>query len=214
MLACFGFGMWFLIVAPPLWFTFKWWRAGQGLRPSLASWGAGLFLLSFYALPWLNLQPLKHIGLDWIVDVAPPLLESSLRQLGLESLGSVSERVSSIELFFSPPGWLTLIMVAPILVSLGVIATGSLSFILAQVVASQRNASVSAILLMLTSALHLLVLFYYLPDIDGLGERAFPSVFTLAVPALGAHLEWLGPLTMLVALCLMFFAGAKALYDV
>lgn len=184
------------------------WKSQQTGFPA-AGTASVLLLFSFFKLPWLNLQPLKLIGLDWLVDVAP-ILEPLLGRLGLRWAQRGVESFGLLEPFFEPRGWLTLLLVANKWLMPAVMFLGALSFSLTLFLLWKPASKMAGSILMASSAGNLLFLFYFLPDIDGLGERAFPSVFGLAQPLLGAHIEWVGPLAMIAALGLMFAAGAQA----
>lgn len=91
-----------------------------------------------------------------------------------------------------------------------ILINGVVTIILAWLVAFKQYAPVAGKALAVSCFFNLLLLFYNLPNIDGLGERAFPSIFSLAVPLLGAQIEWWGPLTMILGLGLMFWSAAQA----
>lgn len=209
LLLCFQILLWvgivLLIVVP----CNQWWQRQYAPPYPFAGIAGALFLISFFKLPWLNLQPLKLIGLDWLVDLAP-MLEPLLGKWGLKGAQRGVESFGLLEPFFEPRGWLTLLLVTNKWLMPTLLLLGTLSFIfILWLLFKPTNKAVGAAL-MVTSAANLLFLFYFLPDIDGMGERPFPNIMSLAQPLLGAHLEWIGPIVMIISLCLMLMAGAQA----
>ena len=146
----------------------------------------------------------------WLIDVAPPLLAMGLKLLRTERLGFLGKFFDVLGPIFGPPGWATLLLTArwPMMLLMGPVV--GVTVVLGYMVAVRPRWKGAGIPLLISSGLAFLILFYNLPTIDGLGERSFPSLFSLAVPLVGAQIEWGGPLIMFAGLCLLFFAGARS----
>lgn len=183
-------------------------RFSGARRPGVPAIGATLMILSFFVLPWLNLQPLKYVGLDWLFDIAPAA-EWLARLLGAGVMGGLFGGIGFIDPIFNPPGWATLALVAGPLTWLAVLGLGASAYWLAVLVIWRNNSARLGQALSLVSVTLSLFLFYRLPDIDGLGERTFPSLTALIVPLTGAKLSWIGPLGMFVSLGLLIWAGLR-----
>lgn len=184
-------------------------RAGGIRRPGAPAIGAVLMIISFFALPWLNLQPLKYVGLDWLFDIAPAA-EWLAKLLGAGVMGGLFGGIDLIDPIFNPPGWATLALVAGPLTWLVVLSLGAGAYWLAVAVTWRKGSARLGQALSLVSGALLLFLFYRLPDIDGLGERAFPSLAALIAPLTGAELSWIGPIGMFISLGLLLVAGLRA----
>jgi hypothetical protein len=181
-------------------------RSANWRNQVLAAWGLSFFLASFFFLPWLDLQPLKHLGLAVLFD-ALPVLETFVRWFGQDFLLEVIEKVSSLELIFEPRGWFTLALVANIYTAIWLFLWGSSTFLLAWPVLLCFRWHKLGYFLSASSIVLLFTLFYSLPTIDGLGERHLPHPMALAVPVLGAELLWYGPVVMFIGLLLLALAG-------
>ena len=211
LLSCLNFFALLLIILPAFSSTLRWFQNGsKAERMPLGIWGNSLLLLSTFYIPWLNLNPLKYLGLDWLIDVAPPLLAMGLKLLRTERLGFLGKFFDVLGPIFGPPGWATLLLTArwPMMLLMGTVV--GVTVVLGYMVAVLPRWKDAGIPLLISSGLAFLILFYNLPTIDGLGERSFPSLFSLAVPLVGAQIEWGGPLIMFAGLCLLFFAGARS----
>lgn len=196
---------WTLILLPSLFLTFFRWQEEKQHVTLLATWAASLFLFSFFFLPWLDLQPLKHFGVEWIYD-AIPVLEIVAGWFGAEFVADAASHISGLDLLFSPPGWLTLLITARPLIWLIVTCLGTVSIVFAWLT-SAINWREAGLVLSISSSLLLLFILCNLPNIDGLGERSFPSLLAIAVPLLGVQLIWVGPFVMIFSLILMIVAG-------
>lgn len=177
------------------------WSKSRSRPFPLATVGASLMLISFGVLPWLSLQPLDPIGLEWLGD-ALPMAGRLLALLGAKSLSAVLGWMGVIGFLTNWYGWVALLLTAgpPVWVAatlLGVVALGA-----AWAVGVGRQKPAAYVLLAAAAALVLLVA-YSLPLIDGLGEHPFPHPLTVTLPFLGARLNWLGPGVMFVALGLL-----------
>lgn len=196
-----------MIIGTPLLLTFRWWQGNEekGIFP-VGIWGISLVLLSTFYIPWLNLNPLQHLGLDWLPDVIPPGLEIVRKLLHTDRFGSLINLFGILEPIFGPPGWVTLLVAAQLPTAI----IGTITVAVGFVVVWHPNWKPAGIAVLFLSSLTFLILFCNLPTIDGLGERSFPSLTSLAIPLVGAHIEWGGPLVMMAGLCLLFFAGAQS----
>ena len=203
---------WAVIILPSGLLTLVWFRSPKQRPFPLASWGISLLLLSFCFVPWIDLQPLKHFGVEWLFD-AVPILAFIFERLGKTLAVEVAEKVSSLEIIFEPPGWITLVMVGNWLIWLWLAFWGSLTFIFAIPVMLRFRWRPIGRFLSITSFVLLITLFYNLPNIDGLGERPLPSIFALAEPILGAQLLWQGPMIMMAGLGLLVFGGLSYAYS-
>lgn len=207
-LSCLNLFVLFLVLAPTAERSFRW--VQERGRAPVGIWGSSLFLISVFYVPWLNLNPLQHVGLDWLIDVAPPTLELVLKLFRSERFGSLLGFFGILEPLFGPPGWATLFVTARPIVSVLMLSIGTITAVLGMFVAYGLFGKAAGTGLIFFSSLNFLILFYSLPTIDGLGERAFPSLFSLVIPLVGAHIEWGGPLIMIVGLCLLFYAGVRS----
>ena len=198
---------WILVVIPPILFTIKWLaQRDEGFVP-IAVWFASLMLVSFFILPWLDLQPLKHFNLAWVFGTVP-WLELVGKWVGMDWLLTILEKLSGLEILFEPPGWLTLILAARPWLWLVTIPCGFVTVGASWLVSWPVQHKLPGYLLSVTSFILLVILFLGLPEIDGLGERAFPNMMALIVPILGAHIIVPGPLAMLIALLGLVLTGA------
>lgn len=202
-------GVTLLLFAFVLW-TYA--RRRKGGQHAFTLLGASLVLLSMSIVPWLNLQPLKHLGLAWFYE-GLPAWEWLVHRLGIGWLGRALEKLSGLETLFEPPGWLALVLVGRLGVWLWVLFWGIAAVILSWSVGLGKGRPWVGYGLALSSSLLLLTVGYHLPTIDGLGERAFPHIASLAVPVLGAELEWAGPLVMMAGLLLMLYGGLAQTID-
>jgi hypothetical protein len=129
------------------------------------------------------------------------------RILRIETLADVADKIGFIGDLFAPPGWLALLLTARWPVWLLTAILGPSVLLLAIPVALRRRVLGVGWALSVISLFLLLVLFYSLPDISSLGERPFPSILAIAVPVLGAHLMWIGPVVMIAGLGFLTLAG-------
>lgn len=114
MLLCLRISIIAIVVIPPIAITMRRLYITKVSGFPVAVWGSALFLAGFLLLPWLNLQPLKYINLDWLFDFAPPLLEMVFKLIGLTQLSTLAGKVAGLDMLFHPRGWLTLLLVSPV----------------------------------------------------------------------------------------------------
>lgn len=199
--------VWILVLIPPILFAIKWLaQRDEGFVP-IAVWFASLMLVSFFILPWLDLQPLKHFNLGWVFGTVP-WLELLGKWVGMDWLLNILEKLSGLEILFEPPGWLTLILAARPWLWFVTIPCGVIAVIASWLVSWPVQHKWPGYLLSVTSFILLLILFLGLPEIDGLGERSFPNMMALLVPILGTHIIVPGPLAMLIALLGLVLTGS------
>lgn len=172
----------------------------------LTGWGNSFVSGSFFFLPWLDLQPLKHFGLEWLFD-ALPFAELFAKWIGKELVVNLIEKLSGLEILFQPPGWLTLLITAPIVLWPILLCLGGMIIFTGFLVAFQfRSPKIGKMLVVLAIGL-LAIVYGSLPAIDGIGERAFPHPLTVVIPLLGAKINWLGPAVMILGLVFLAIGG-------
>ncbi len=189
--------------------AFRWLRQGHVLPAQfLAGVGAAGVNISFFYLPWLDLSPIKGSLTGELLGIAPDAAGQLLAWRGMDAAAQKMEAVASFIGLFEPPGWLTLLITSPhIPVFLLALLVGMTAIALAALVVWPVRHPVFGYALAGCSAFLLLSIIYFLPDIEGLGERAFPNVLSLAVPLLQVEIIWFGPLVMMLGLLLMLVGG-------
>ena len=187
----------------------RWFKQGRVLPAQfLASAGAVGVNVSFFYLPWLDLSPIKGSIIGDLLGIAPDAAGQLLAWRGMDAAAQKMEAVASFIGLFEPPGWLTLLITSPhIPVFLLALLVGMAAIVLAVLVAWPVRPPAVGYALAGCSAFLLLSIIYFLPDIEGLGERAFPNVLSLAVPLLQVEIIWFGPLVMMLGLLLMLVGG-------
>lgn len=164
--------------------------------------------ISFFYLPWLDLSPIK--GTVWrdLLDFMPDVVGQILAWRGVDVAAHGLETISQVVGLFELSGWETLLVTIPnaflfFLVGLLAIAVYLLTLFLAWSVRKPAAGYALAV----CSAVLLGMIIYFLPEIEELGERSFPSLLAIAVPLLRVEINWLGPLTMLAGLLLLIAGG-------
>lgn len=209
IITCLTLALLFLVVAPPVAALADWARRSEPRPLPLAAVGAALMLFSFFALPWLSLQPLRYAELDWLYDLAP-LAREILGWLGIDDLERLLPIWRAFGFLTHPRGWLALILSRGPLVWLAVFFLGGVAFMAAQGITWRPGARwLGAVLLASATAL-LFILLFDLTLIDGLGEHSFPNWSAVIQPALSIHLHPVGPLITTIALLLQAVGGWQA----
>jgi hypothetical protein len=187
----------------------RWFKQNELLPAQLlASIGAVGANISFFYLPWLDLSPLKASLFGEVLSIAPDAVGQMLAWRGMDSAAQKMESIAVFIGLFEPPGWLTLLLTSPhFLVLLLVLLLGVAAIVLAVLVAWPVRSSVFGCALAILSAVLLLTIIYFLPEIEGLGERAFPSPLPIALPLLQVEIIWFGPLVMMLGLLFMLVGG-------
>lgn len=198
----------FWVFLPLLVFGTRWFIDTKQKPKLVAVAGAVGVNVSFFYLPWLDLSPVKGSLLKDLLDFAPDVAGQVLEWRGLSSAAQGMERVASVVGLFELSGWETLLLTSPhplVLVLLGLL--GVVAIALAVWTAWPARHPAVGYSLAVCSAWLLLSIIYYLPEIEGLGERAFPSLLAVAVPLFQVEIIWLGPLVMMLGLLLMLAGG-------
>jgi len=185
------------------------WLMGIKLQvASISVVGAVGVNISFFYLPWLDLSPIKGVLLKDLLDFVPDVVGQVLAWKGLDSAAQGMGRVASMVGLFELSGWETLLLTSPhplVLVLLGIV--GGIAIVLAILTAWPMRHVAVGYALAVCSAVLLLSIIYFLPEIEGLGEHAFPSLLAVAVPLLQVEIIWFGPLVMMSGLLLMLVGG-------
>ena len=200
------FSIWVLL--PILVVAIRWSANRRGGTNVTAVLGLLTVNISFFYLPWLDLSPIK--GSLWrdLLDFAPDVVGQMLSWRSIDSAARGLETVSQVVGFFELSGWETLLVTVPhallfFLIGLLGIAAYLLTILLAWPV---RHPAIGYALALCAVTLFCITI-YFLPEIEELGERSFPSLFAIAVPLLQVEINWLGPLMMLFGLLLMLVGG-------
>lgn len=198
--------LWFLV--PVLVVAFRWSENLSSRLNLTAVLGLLTINISFFYLPWLDLSPIK--GTLWrdLLDFAPDVVGQILSWRGLETAAHGMERVTQVVGLFELSGWEALFLTSPsvwVFVLVGLL--GLVATILTVLLAWPVRHPVVGYSLALCSLFLLCLNISYLPEIEELGERAFPNPFAVAVPLLQVEINWLGPFVMLLGLLLMVVGG-------